>query len=204
MAYISDEFDPNEISCDCNAIDRIADSVYEIIEAIGDDPDREGVEDTPLRVARAYMEMFRGYREPDFNVRTFSSPYKGIIFKTGIPFTAHCEHHMCPFTGSIDFAYIPDGEVIGISKIIRLMQWGTSRLWIQEDMTDFLIDKFVGIVEPAGAAIIVKGYHTCEGNRGVRVPGVPTITSSVRGVFAEDPLLEQKFYTMVSMYRGKD
>lgn len=172
-------------------------AIRTIISGIGDNVYREGTYETPKRVVKAYKEMFRGYQEPDFKMTAFPSEYSGIVYRKAIPFTAYCEHHIAPFSGHIDFAYIPDGKVIGISKIIRLFQHYTSRLWTQEDMTEFLIDKFEAIVKPKGSAIIIEAFHTCEANRGVKVPNVTTGTSSVRGLFEEEPELEQKFFRLV-------
>lgn len=167
-----------------------------ILEELGEDLSRPGLVDTPDRVARAYAEMFKGYGDMDFEMRTFPSNYTGIIYRKGIPFTSYCEHHIAPFAGFIDFAYIPDGKVVGISKIIRFMQHHTARLWIQEDLTTFLIDEFMKILSPKGVAIVVEAYHTCEANRGVKTPNVLTGTAQVRGLF-EDPEMEQKFLRLI-------
>ncbi|MDP3900670.1 MAG: GTP cyclohydrolase I FolE [bacterium] len=170
---------------------RIADKIREIIYMIGDNPERSGLIETPLRVESAYKEWFKGYREPDFEMKTFDSKYSGIITRKQIPFQSFCEHHMAIYTGFIDFGYMPNGNVLGISKIIRFFQHYSARLTIQEDLTDFLIDKFYNIVKPKGAVIIIRAFHTCEGSRGVRVPNVTTITSSVRGSFMEDSILNE-------------
>lgn len=172
-------------------------AVKTLIEGIGDTCSRDGTQETPGRVVRAMKEMYCGYEEPGFKMTTFPSDYTGIVYRVGIPFTAYCEHHMAPFSGTIDFAYIPDGTVIGISKIIRLFRHYTSRLWTQEDMTIFLIDKFEEVVHSKGCAIIIEATHTCEGNRGVKVPGVTTGTAAVRGVFETEADLEQKFYRLI-------
>lgn len=169
----------------------------EILLVLPDDAHREGLVDTPRRVAKAYSEFFRGYQPINFCMRDFETSYTGFVVRKRIPFVAHCEHHICPFPGFIDFAYIPGDRVLGLSKIIRFMQHYASRLWTQEDMTEFLIDEFCRIVEPKGAAIIVEACHSCEGYRGVREPNVPTITAAVRGLFLEKPELEEKFYMLV-------
>jgi len=169
----------------------------DVLSVLPDNPNREGLIDTPRRVARAYREFFKGYTPITFELRDFESGYDGLIVRKKIPFVAFCEHHVCPFPGTIDFAYIPNGKVLGLSKIIRFMQHYTSRLWIQEDMTTFLIDKFMEVVEPKGAAIIVEACHTCESYRGVKEPNVPTITAAVRGVFMHEPGLEARFYSLV-------
>lgn len=175
-------------------------SIIKLIEP--DTWDRPELDDTPRRVAKAYTEFFRGYEELPFNMTDFTSGYGGMVVRSAIPFVAHCEHHICPFEGTIDFAYIPDGKILGLSKIIRFMQHYSSRLWTQEDMTDFLIDEFCSLVEPAGAAIIVQACHSCEGHRGVKTPNVPTITAAVRGLFSTDKLLEEKFYQLANRGRS--
>lgn len=188
---VREEFDYNQMICE------LTDCFKEVLKVMPDNPEREGLIDTPKRVAKAYAEFFKGYAPMTFELRDFESGYGGLIVRKQIPFVAFCEHHMCPFPGTIDFAYIPDGKVLGLSKIIRFMQHFTSRLWIQEDMTTYLIDKFMEIVEPKGAAIIVEACHTCESYRGVKEANVPTITAAVRGVFEHEPGLEARFYQLV-------
>lgn len=172
-------------------------TIEQLLVDIGDNYSRPGTVDTPSRVVKANKEIYRGYNPIDFKLTKFQTKYEGIIIRKEIPFTSYCEHHMLPFTGTIDFGYIPDGEILGLSKIIRLFQHLTSRLWTQEDMTDCLIDAFEKVVHPKGSIIIVNAVHTCEGNRGVRVPGVNTGTCTVRGIFKTDRYLEEKFYTLI-------
>ena len=163
-------------------ISKLEKHFKEILEIIGEDPNREGLVETPLRVAKAYTEWFKGYREgPEYKL--FTSKYSGIVIKKDIPFTSFCEHHIAMYSGFIDFGYIPNGKVTGISKIIRRFQHIASKLTIQEDLTEELINDFHSKVKPKGSIIIVKALHSCEGSRGVKVPNVPTITSSVRGNF---------------------
>lgn len=177
--------------------DSLTNCFKNVLKALPDNDEREGLIDTPRRVAKAYCEFFGGYTPIVFQLRDFDSGYGGLIVRKRIPFVAFCEHHICPFPGTIDFAYIPNGKVLGLSKIIRFMQHYTKRLWIQEDMTDFLIDEFMRLVEPLGAAIIVEACHTCESYRGVKQPDVPTLTAAVRGIFVEQKELETKFFTLV-------
>lgn len=173
-------------------------SVLEILKDIGENPNREGLVETPARVARAYKEWFRGYKEPDFVMKTFTSSYNGIIIKKQIPFQSFCEHHIAMYSGFIDFGYIPNGKVLGISKIIRFLQHYSSRLTIQEDLTDDLITRFCDIVKPAGAIIVVQALHSCEGSRGVKVPNVPTVTSAVRGDFQINSKVKDEFLSLIS------
>ena len=176
---------------------RIEEITTEFLECIGEDISREGLIETPKRVAKAYEEWLKGYSEPNFEMKVFSSNYSGMLIKKQIPFNSFCEHHIALYQGFIDFAYIPDGKVVGISKIIRFMQHYSSRLTIQEDLTDLLIDKFCEIVQPKGAIIIIKANHSCEGTRGVKVPNVPTITSAIRGVFDENQKARDEFLSLI-------
>jgi len=168
-----------------------------ILKEIGDDPNREGLKETPKRVAKAYKEWFRGYSKPDFKMKIFTSNYSGMLVRKQIPFQSFCEHHIAMYTGFIDFGYIPNGKVVGISKIVRFMQHYSARLTIQEDLTDMLIDKFCDIIKPKGAIIIIKANHSCEGTRGVKVPNVPTITSAIRGVFETNQKARDEFLSLI-------
>jgi len=191
-----------EDSCDelipiYTAEDKIADLFEEIIIAIGEDPTRSGLIDTPRRMGRAYKEMFCGYQPLPFSMTTFPSESNDMVVRKRIPFTAYCEHHFAPFIGTIDFAYIPNGHIIGISKIIRLFQHLSSRLHVQEELTGLLLDEFCSYLQPKGAAIVIEAFHSCESNRGVRVPNVATITAGIRGIFADDESLKDEFYRLV-------
>jgi len=165
-----------------NQINNLEKHFKEILEIIGEDPTREGLVETPLRVAKAYMEWFKGYEEgPKYKL--FTTEYAGMVIKKNIPFTSFCEHHIAMYRGFINFGYIPNGKVTGISKIIRRFQHISSKLTIQENLTEELINDFETQVKPKGSIIIIEALHSCEGSRGVKVPNVPTITSSVRGCF---------------------
>ena len=142
--------------------------------------------DTPRRFADAWWEMTRGYREgPDCTM--FPTDYDGIIVRCGIPFTSICAHHTLPYTGQIDFAYVPGERKIGISKIIRLVQWAAARFTSQEELSDMIVAEFEKAVHPKGVFVVIGALHGCEALRGVRVAGVPTGTSAVAGVFRERP-----------------
>ena len=172
---------------------KLAKHFQALIKAIGDNPNRAGLKDTPKRMEKAYAEWFKGYRKPDFNFTTFDNKYRGMVVRKAIPFQSFCEHHLARYHGTIDFAYIPNGEMVGLSKIPRLLQHYSARLTVQEDLTDFLIDKFNSFFskKPLGTFIIIKGRHSCESTRGVKVDAL-TITSSVRGVFEEQPHAKQE------------
>ena len=174
--------------------------VQELIEkllfAIGEDVSRPGLIDTPQRVARAWKEWAKGYAPYQGSLTTFPSTYTGLVARKGIPFASMCEHHLAPYTGTIDFAYTPDGQVLGISKIIRLIRHYTARLTIQEDLTADLVEKFEEVVKPKGCIIKITAYHSCESTRGVNAFNVPTVTLLTTGVFQNNPLLVQQFSSL--------
>ena len=162
--------------------------IKEILKLIGEDPTREGLLQTPARVEKAYKEWFRGYNNPPFKTAIFKSDYTGIVLRKDVPFQSFCEHHMAIYKGTIDFAYIPNGYVIGLSKIPRVLQHYSARLTIQEELTENLMDRFYNLFayRPKGAMIIVKAWHSCESSRGIKVNALTT-TSAVRGIFSRDP-----------------
>ena len=131
--------------------EKVEEYIKNILKEIGEDTGREGLIETPARVARAYKEWFKGYTKPEFVMKAFTSDYSGMLIRKSIPFQSFCEHHIAMYQGIIDFAYIPDGKVLGISKIVRYMQHYSAKLTIQEDLTDDLIDGFCKIVQPKGA-----------------------------------------------------
>lgn len=160
----------------------IAIKIREILTIIGESPDREGLRETPIRVARMYREIFSGYDTPVPALKTFNSKNNSLIIKTGITVFSCCEHHMIPMRLNVNFAYIPDGRVVGISKIIRLIRWCSARLTLQEELVEMIVDEFMKQVEPKGCMCIIAGHHFCEEMRGVRTENL-TQTSAIRGVF---------------------
>ena len=173
---------------------QLADSEIEklfkqLLKLLGENPNREGLRDTPKRMTKAWREWLRAYQEPNFEVKTFPSKYSGMVLRKDIPFISTCEHHMAQYTGFIDFAYIPNGRVIGLSKIPRILQHYSSKLSVQEDLTDELVNKFESFFpiknKPKGSMIIIKAKHSCESSRGIKVVA-STITSALRGIFHTD------------------
>jgi GTP cyclohydrolase I len=177
-------------------IQKLTQGVETIIVAAGDDLTRGGLQGTPERVAKAWAEWLRGYRPHDFDVKRFQSAYEGLVVRAGIPFQSFCEHHMARYHGTIDFAYIPKGWVIGLSKIIRLAQWKASRLTIQETLTDEISAMFRETLETDDVAVVVRAFHSCESTRGVKVGDVPTITAALKGRFFTDSALRAEFYQL--------
>jgi GTP cyclohydrolase IA len=167
---------------DLPAIER---AVRTILTAIGEDPDRPGLKDTPRRVARMYKEMFAGLNtNPAKHLRvTFPETYDEIVLVRDISFTSMCEHHLLPFSGMAHVAYIPNGRVTGLSKLARVVEDVARRPQVQERMTAEIADLIERELQTSGAAVVIKAEHSCMSIRGVRKPGSQTVTSALRGVF---------------------
>jgi GTP cyclohydrolase I len=168
---------------------RIERAVREILEAIGEDPDRDGLRDTPARVARMYDEIFSGLREsPDHHLRVvFEADHDEMIMVRDIPTFSSCEHHLVPWFGKTHVAYIPnhDGRVTGLSKLARLVDAYAHRPQVQERLTGQIADEIDGTLQPRGVMVVVEAEHLCMSMRGIRKPGTTTVTSAVRGLFRD-------------------
>ncbi len=164
---------------------KIKKAVRMILEAIGEDPDREGLRETPDRVARMYGEIFWGGEEsPEESLRKqFDEQHHEVVLVKDIPFYSMCEHHLMPFFGTAHVAYIPNGHVVGISKLARVVEWYARRPQVQERMTSQIADIVNTELRPQGVAVVCEGIHTCMTMRGVKKPGSSVITSAVRGAF---------------------
>ena len=164
---------------------RIEAAVSEILEAIGEDPSREGLRQTPARVARAYEEMFRGLREDPGEIltTTFELDHDEMILVKDIEVASTCEHHLVPFYGYAHVAYIPgnDGRITGLSKLARLVDVFAKRPQVQERLTTQIAESLCRLLEPAGVMVVIEAEHLCMTMRGVRKPGAKTLTSAVRG-----------------------
>ena len=163
----------------------IESAVRTILQAIGEDPDRPGLEDTPRRVARMYRELFAGLRgDPARHLRvTFPEQYDEIVLVRDIGFTSMCEHHLLPFSGVAHVAYIPHGRVTGLSKLARVVDEVARRPQVQERMTGQIANLIERELDSQGVAVVVSAEHTCMSIRGIRKPGSRTVTSALRGVF---------------------
>lgn len=165
---------------------RAENAVRELLIACGEDPDREGLRDTPGRVARAYRELFAGlYTDPDSVLaKTFDESHEELVLVTDIPMFSFCEHHLLPFHGVAHVGYIPNeqGRVTGLSKLARLVDLYAKRPQVQERLTSQVADALVRRLEPRGVIVVVEAEHLCMGMRGVRKPGSRTTTSAVRGI----------------------
>lgn len=168
---------------------RIAAAVKEILSAIGEDPERDGLLDTPMRVARMYEEVFAGLREnPDTHLQVmFEADHDEMVMVRDIPMTSMCEHHLVPFMGKAHVAYIPgeDGRVTGLSKLARLVDAYAKRPQVQERLTAQIADEIERTLQPRGVLVVIEAEHLCMSMRGVRKPGASTVTSAVRGQFRD-------------------
>jgi GTP cyclohydrolase I len=171
--------------------ERIERAVKELLIGIGEDPDREGLQATPRRVASMYEELFAGIDEdPSKHLTlTFAAEHDEMVMVRDIPFASLCEHHLVPFMGKAHVAYIPgdDGRITGLSKLARLVDAFAKRLQVQERMTSQIADALMDTLTPRGALVVVEAEHLCMSMRGVRKPGTLTVTSALRGIFKEDP-----------------
>jgi GTP cyclohydrolase I len=169
--------------------DRIARAVREILEAVGEDPDRDGLQRTPARVAAMYEEMFAGLHEdPSRHLTvTFEADHDEMVMVRDIPLHSMCEHHLVPFHGVAHVAYIPgdDGRITGLSKIARLVDGFAHRPQVQERLTSQVADALVSALNPRGVFVVIEAEHLCMAMRGVRKPGSLTVTSAVRGLFKD-------------------
>jgi GTP cyclohydrolase I len=169
---------------------RIEAAVLEILVAVGEDPTRDGLLRTPVRVARMYEELFVGFDEnpADHLEVTFAADHDEMVMVRDIPFASLCEHHMVPFMGRVHVAYIPgsDGRITGLSKLARLVDGFAHRLQVQERMTSQIADSIEAALDPKGVLVVVDAEHLCMSMRGVKKSGTSTITSAVRGLFRTD------------------
>jgi GTP cyclohydrolase I len=168
--------------------ERIRAAVREILLAVGEDPDREGLRETPDRVARMYAEMFAGlHKDPQEHLqKTFTQKYDEMVLVKDIGFDSMCEHHLLPFVGKAHVAYLPNGKVVGLSKIPRVVEALAHRPQVQERMTEELADLLMERLDARGVAVILEASHTCMTIRGVRKANSVCTTSAMRGVFSDN------------------
>jgi GTP cyclohydrolase I len=180
---------------------RIEKAVREILEAIGEDPDRDGLLDTPARVARMYTEAFAGlHTDPcQFLVTTFEAGHDEIVMVKDISLYSFCEHHLVPFMGRAHVAYIPndDGRITGLSKLARVVDGFAKRPQVQERLTTQVADAIESCLQPRGVLVVIEAEHLCMSMRGIKKPGAVTVTSAVRGLFREDPRTRAEAMAMI-------
>ena len=183
--------------------DEVQDAIRTLIRWSGDDPDREGLLDTPARVGRAWKEYCLGYGEdPALHLsRTFEEVggYDEIVLLKDIPFQSHCEHHMAPIIGHAHIAYLPNHRVVGISKLARVLHGFARRLQIQERLTAEVADCIWTHLEPVGVAVVIQASHSCMTARGVRTPGVGMTTSRMMGVFRDDERSRKEVLSLMGL-----
>ena len=183
-------------------VDRIEKAVTEILLAIGEDVEREGLKGTPVRVARMYAELLAGMQEePEKHLRSaFTENYDEIVLLRDIPFYSICEHHLMPFIGTAAVAYLPSGVVLGVSKLARIVDCFTRRLQVQERLTNQIADFIMNSLKPRGVAVVLEASHSCMTIRGIKKPGSVMVTSALRGIFKSDP--KSRSEVMSLMHKG--
>ena len=181
-------------------VPRIERAIREVLLAIGEDPDREGLRKTPNRVARAYSELVAGLQDdPRRHLRTvFTAKYEEVVLLRDIPFASICEHHLLPFLGRAHVAYLPKGKVVGLSKLARLVEGYARRPQIQEQMTRQIGQALMDELQPQGAAVVVEATHTCMTIRGVKKTGATMITSCLLGLFRSDARTRAEVLSLMS------
>ena len=179
---------------------KVKEAVKLLLEGIGEDPEREGLKDTPDRIARMYTELMAGYEDKPSNhlSRTFRAENNEMVLEKDIVFYSMCEHHMMPFFGKAHIAYIPNGKVVGLSKLARCVETYARRLQIQEKMTAQIADAIMEELTPQGVMIVVEAEHLCMTARGVKKPGSKTTTVVTRGVFTDNEKLQTLFFRLLN------
>ena len=181
--------------------EKVEQAVRLLLEGIGEDVNREGLIDTPDRIARMYEEIYGGMEEDAAThlSRTFTVDSSEMVVEKDITFYSMCEHHMLPFFGKAHVAYIPDGEVVGLSKIARTVEVFARRLQLQEQLTAQIADAFMDNLHPQGVMVMIEAEHLCMTMRGIKKPGAQTVTTVTRGVFDNNKELQDTFYQMVRL-----
>jgi len=179
--------------------ERIQRAVRELIEAIGEDPEREGLRDTPRRIADMYAEIFSGVGADPLRALdvTFQENHEEMVILRDIPFYSVCEHHFLPFHGVAHVGYIPKGRVLGISKIARLVEVLARRPQLQERLTGQIADALMQGIQPAGVAVVIEAEHLCMTMRGIKKPGTIVVTSATRGIFRTRAVTRNEFMALI-------
>lgn len=200
----------NSAACSGSKIEAVSDAeamehVRGLLQYIGEDPDREGLLKTPLRVINAMRDHFCGYQEDpaEYLQRTFTEVegYNELVLISDIQLHSHCEHHMVPFVGKAHVAYIPDGKIVGLSKLARVIDAYAKRLQVQEKLTAQIADAIWEHLQPQGVAVILQCQHFCMCYRGVKKPGSWTTTSKLHGVFLNNPASRMELFTLLGYKR---
>lgn len=178
---------------------KVEEAVRLLLEGIGEEPEREGLKETPKRVARMYEELFAGMdaSAKEHLSKVFAASESGMVIERDIPFYSVCEHHMLPFYGKVHIAYLPEGKVVGISKLARTVEVFARRLQIQERLTGQIADAIMESLQPAGVLVMAEAEHMCMTMRGIKKPGSKTVTISTRGCAEGDSELKQEFFSLI-------
>ena len=179
--------------------ERVKRAVREIIAAVGEDADRDGLIETPRRIADMYEEIFAGLRTDPYQFLdvTFDEAYSEMVVLKDIPFYSMCEHHFAPFHGVAHVAYIPSGRVVGLSKLARVVEAYARRPQVQERLTAQIADTIMAGLQPKGTAVVIQAEHTCLTMRGIKKPGAKMVTSAVRGLFKDHPPTRAEFQAIL-------
>lgn len=178
----------------------IALAIKALIRAIGESPERDGLQDTPERAGQAWMHWTQGYGQDAKDViKLFDGPefYDEMILVKGIPFYSHCEHHLAPFFGTVDIGYIPEAKILGLSKFSRIVDIYAYRLQVQERLTANIADAFVEHLEPIGVGVHIRARHLCMESRGIQKQGTETVTTELQGVFKDKPEVRAEFFASI-------
>ena len=180
-------------------IERIEKATREILLAVGEDLEREGLKDTPKRVAKMYAELLAGMREDPKRhmAKVFTEKYNEIVLLRDIPFYSICEHHLMPFIGKAHIAYMPDGKVLGVSKLARLVDCYARRLQLQERLASQIADLLMDTLIAKGVAVVLEASHSCMTIRGIKKPGSMMVTSALRGLFLSDPRSRSEVLSLI-------
>ncbi len=181
--------------------EKIKEGVRLLLEGMGEDVNREGLKETPDRIARMYQEIFGGmYEDAGVHLaKVFAADTDEMVLEKDITFYSTCEHHLLPFYGKAHVAYIPDGKVVGLSKLARTVDVYARRPQIQEQMTTQIADAIMEHLAPKGAMVVIEAEHMCMTMRGIKKPGSKTVTVTCRGVFEENPELQNRFFQMLQV-----
>ena len=188
---------PQQTGIDLARIER---AVREILFAVGENPDREGLKETPARVARMYKELFAGLHEDPkiYTKKYFKEPYDEIVLVRDISFNSICEHHLLPFMGKVHIGYLPAGRVLGLSKLARVVETISHRPQVQERMTEDIANLLISELNVKGVGVIIEAVHTCMTIRGVRKPGSLCITSAMKGTFRKFASTRAEFLALIN------
>jgi GTP cyclohydrolase I len=186
---------------------KAEEAVRTLLRWAGDDPEREGLRETPERVVRAYEDWFSGYKEDpqDYLARTFEEidGYDDMVVLKDIRFESHCEHHLAPIIGRVHVGYLPRNKVVGISKLARVVETFARRLQVQEKMNAQIANCIQSVLEPKGVAVVIEAAHQCMTTRGVHKPGVTMVTSTMHGEFRKNPLTRREFLSVIGSPASK-